>query len=1536
MAATPVAICGMGLRLPGRIKNDADMYKFLMEKRDARSIVPKSRYDIEKYYNEHSKKGTIISKYGYFLEDDLTHFDLSMISMTSVEASRLDPTQRVLLEVVRETFENSGEADFRGKNIGTFASMFAEDWRDLQTRDIEDGSPYQLTGMLDFMLGNRIAYEYDLKGPSFTVKAACSSSGLALHQALQTILQGEISAAIVAGANLLFAPGLSITMSATGTLSSSGSCKSFDASADGYGRAEGIACLYVKRLDEAIRDGNPVRAVIRASASNADGKTAALTVPNPVAHESFIRQAYENAGLSFRDTAMVECHGSGTFVGDSLEVSAVANCFGADGVYIGSAKPNLVQSNLLLSDFKTLKILKGHSEGASAITSIIKAVVSLENTTILPNIKFTTPSPKIPWKTGKLQVPTEPLPWPEDRRERISVNSFGIGGSNVHFVLDSAKSFGISTPKGCNDDPKQANKSLLLFSANNAGSLQALLDAYRKYLDRFPHELESLKFTLSERREHLKLRGYHLMHGSSSFKVVHNTKETKLAADNILFVFTGQGAQWVHMGRELLLRYEIFSGSIRMMDAALSSLHDAPSWTIENIILKCEDEMILTTPGFSQPGVTPAAIVGHSSGEIAGSYASGALSLREAIIVSFYRGHVCKGSAKSGGMAAVGLGRDDIQNYLVSGVQVACEHSSKNVTISGDVVSLDATLDTIKIAHPNVPARKLQVSMAYHSDHMRVVGGVYHDLIADHLNPQRPRLPFFSSVHGRLLSEAQEFTAKYWKDNLENPVLFSTAVNVALRNCPNAHIHLEVGPHSALAGSMKQIFLEQGTSNAYSSVLKRKTDDVDTFLETMGQLYLAGSRILESSEVEPSWRNILRLIDVPWLRDHRVSSDIVFLAAGYVAMAGAAAAQLRDDGESTQLDYTIQEMCIQNTLVLRDDTPSEIITTLRPRALTTELDSNWYEFSILLYDGSSWSRHCRGLVAAGQARKFIPTETLSFARGVCADRWYKTMARIGLNYGPRFTGLRDITAGVSNRGCSGTVTNTKEKWESPYATHPATLDVIFQSFIVAWTKGIYRELTQLSLPTFIEEIYVGETKSAAIHFNTTATETQGSSHGVVDDDIVLFMRGLKLTPLRGGNNDDLLEPFAQCLQWKPDFYFAETNKILKPKMDIRPQLALTERLFVLCAAEAEHSLSSLIPSQPHLVSFVAWLEGQIKRFDSPDYPLVEDSQLLLHLDSATRLYRITDCLAEIQQTDVRKLGNAIWKTFSHLADIIEGRIDFLELLFQDHVLQDLYEWMDILVDLSDFLSLLGNSQPQMKILEIGAGTGGLTAKVINSLKNEYGERLYHSYTFTDISSGFFAKAKERFKEHHSIEYKVLDISKDPIAQGFAPGEYDFILAANVLHATPTLSETLANCRKLLKPSGKLFLQELSPEEWEVKLRGADFEIISVTLDGVRPYYVNANIIARPTIVIDNVKRITLLTNFQSLGPSAEAVKNELESQGYTINHCIWGEEEIPTSQDLISFVDIEDRKDPLFRDINDEDLKYLLKLVDALSHPIIL
>lgn len=451
----PVAICGMGMRLPGGIRDENSLLEFLTSKRDAQVAVPQSRYNIDGYYNAFLKRGTVATKHGYFLDVDLDQFDLSMFNMTMAEACRLDPGQRLLLEVVREAFESAGERDFRGKNIGSYVGIYAQDWQDLQNMDANDSSPYGLTGKLDFMIANRLAYEYDLRGPSVTMKTACSSSAMALHQALQAIQVGEISSAIVAGANLILTPGLSIAMSATGMLSPDGSCKTFDAAADGYARAEAVSCLYVKRLDHAIRDGNPIRAVIRASGSNADGRSpGGLTNPNAAAHESLIRQTYQNAGLSFDDTAMVECHGTGTAVGDPLEAIAVGNCFGSRGVYIGSIKPNL-----------------GHSEAAAGIVSILKAVVSLESQTILPNIKFDTPNPAskcdkaglqggwqtlllftqneepspgsfinnifllVPWKRAKLMVPTETLPWPTDRRERISINSIGVGGSNVHASL---------------------------------------------------------------------------------------------------------------------------------------------------------------------------------------------------------------------------------------------------------------------------------------------------------------------------------------------------------------------------------------------------------------------------------------------------------------------------------------------------------------------------------------------------------------------------------------------------------------------------------------------------------------------------------------------------------------------------------------------------------------------------------------------------------------------------------------------------------------------------------------------------------------------------------------------------------------------------------------------------------------------------------------------------------------------------------------------------------------------------------------------
>ena len=901
---------------------------------------------------------------------------------------------------------------------------------------------------------------------------------------------------------------------------------------------------------------------------------------------------------------------------------------------------------------------------------------------------------------------------------------------------------------------------------------------------------------------------------------------------------------------------------------------------------------------------------------------------------------------------------------------------------------------------------------------MQRIGDTYHDLISSHLKPQAPHTLFISSVHAKALRQASDFGPKYWQENLERPVLFYSAAKRLLWECLDVSIHLEIGPHSALAGPLRQIYAEQKSSTTqYWSSLTRGKNDTDAFLETLGQLYctgvnvrpvassgiqvltqlptypwhydqsywdesrlvsswryprhaahdLLGMRILEASDVEPTWRNVVRITDVPWLRDHAVGTDIVFPAAAYVTMAGEAVLQLQEN-DNAQIGYTIRELHLTSAMLLQDSKHTEVITTLRPKLLTTKLDSTWYEFTVMSHDGNSWSRHCRGLVTSGRASKIPEPCIETFPRKVNSDRWYKTMARVGLNYGPRFTGLQEITASATGKVASARVTDRQEYSESTYALHPSTLDIIFQSWILAQNNGIYRDLKTLLLPTSIEELYVDCATSATIDFQTSIINKRASSYGVVDSKIVFHLRGLEGTPLKNEDANEAVEFNAQYLQWKPDFDFADTRKLIKPRDDSETELRLLERLYVLCAVKSKRETVGVTPSQPHFARFLAWLDKQIKRFGEPSYPLVEDSASLLQLDSKTLEQMIDDWLEKIQSVKSRPIGIAVWRSYKHLVDIVEGRIDFLDLLLQDNILQEIYDWMNDRQDITSLFSLLGNTQPQLKVLEIGAGTGGLTSKVLQSLQSEYGERLYLSYTFTDVSSGFFVQAQDRFKHYDSIEYKVLDISQDPVKQGFRESDYDLIVASNVLHATPVLVETLGNCRKLLQPNGRLFMQELSPitkgtnfvfglfsgwwlgtedgrvdspfvdpEEWDTRLREAGFDgTSSVTLDGETPYYLNANIIAQPAIRTAYPKRLTLLTGSQELGPLAQATRKALQQEGYELDHCIWRKHTPPADQDLISFVDIEGSTKPLLRDIEENDLSFLLQTIDELSQSVLL
>ncbi|KAJ0161949.1 Lovastatin diketide synthase LovF, partial [Colletotrichum tanaceti] len=1068
----PIAIIGMGMRLPGRVHNAADYWDLLVNGKSGRCRVPESRYRVDNWYGP-GRPSHVPTEHGYFLEElNLAHVDPGFWSFTRREAELMDPRQRLFLEVAYEALESSGSTSWRGADVGVYVGAMGDDWSLIESHDQQNLNPTRPDVYGDYILANRASYEFDLTGPSLVVRTACSASMVALHQACRDLHSGDCSSALVGGANLILTPKDTAVMHQNGVLSPSGTCKSFDADADGFARGEGVSAIYVKRLSDAVRDGDPIRAVIRSTCVAGNGRTPGLTTPNPAIHERLMRRGHEIAGIAdLSKTAMVECHGTGTPVGDPLEVSAVANIWGQDGIYIGSVKPNL-----------------GHSEGASGLSSIIKMVLALENSTIPPNINFKTPNPRIPWESAKLKVPTEALPWPSDRLERVSVNSFGIGGSNAHVLLESAACFGLPLPAKPAKPAKPANgtehggaltQRLLVLSARNPDSVHALSKNIGEYLSRCPGSLHDVAYSLASRREAHTHRAFCVTDGDVNdvplkMSPVTITKPGSRPPPELVWIFTGQGAQWAQMGKELVEQEPLFRRRIDSLDEVLAGLSESPSWTLKEMLLAPKDESRLSEAEFSQPclvaiqvalvdllrswGLAPSAVVGHSSGETAAAYASGAITAEEAILVAYHRGQitrVIKAAHRGGGMAAVGLGREQVEaRFLRPGVIVGCENSPSNVTLSGEGDVLGEILGEIRSRHPEVVARSLRVECGYHSreflslslsvfissssstssptkkpiEHMQSAAGDFTSRLEGlSLQNKPPRVPFYSSVTG---VKNTDMSASYWVRNVVSPVLFSTAVQAVLDDLESP-VFVELGPHSALAGPLRQIMQARNRTALYVPTLVRDQDAVGTLFKAAGELWsagvdmdvaavnpgggavfltdsptypwhhkeefwlegrlprswrfrpfahheLLGSRVEETSDACPAWRCNLRLQDVPWLRDHVVGHDAVFPASGFVAMVGEALRQLTG-GSDVVVDFTLNHVSLEVVLALGDEAV-ELVTVLNPTTRSRpplghqqqqqQPATTTYDFSIssLSAGSKTWVKHVSGQCRAGSAR----------------------------------------------------------------------------------------------------------------------------------------------------------------------------------------------------------------------------------------------------------------------------------------------------------------------------------------------------------------------------------------------------------------------------------------------------------------------------------------------------------------------------------------------------------------------------------------
>ncbi|OLN93284.1 Polyketide synthase-nonribosomal peptide synthetase 3 [Colletotrichum chlorophyti] len=1245
----PACIVGIACRLPGGIRSPSDLWDLLKAKKTTQGRVPLMRFNMAGYYHPDGKRaGVMDADGGYFLDEDVRKFDNEVLGLNNLEATYMDPQQRKLLEVTYECLENAGlsmEA-VAGSDTAVYVGNFTVDYQTMQTRDPDYLHRYSATGSGTAIMANRISHVFDLHGPSFTLDTACSSSIYALHNAVRALRNGDCEAAIVAGANLITSVEQHLGTMKGGVLSPTSTCHTFDASADGYGRAEAVNAIYIKPLSRALQNGDHIRAVIRGTAINSNGRTNGITQPSAVMQAAVIRKAYANAGLRMADTDYVECHGTGTAVGDPIEVEGIGKCFARDAdspLMIGAIKTNI-----------------GHSEAASGLSAVIKAVLSFEKERIPPTYGVTKLNPK---QALNLQVVNELATWPRSLR-RASINSFGYGGANAHVILEAPESYmpGLGdnmpapgTPSSASDTESDvslnwASPFVLPVSANSHWSLEKRIEQITQYVkDHSIDTLPALAKTLAKHRSHQKHRACVVVSKPRDpneqliTDVFSSDERPETSPPPFAFVFTGQGAQYAGMGRELLLNNASFRASIQRLDHILQALPEQdkdgrgsrPAWTLEQTLLDPPETSMINDVTRSQPictavqvalvdlladwNVFPQAVVGHSSGEIAAAYAAGRLSAAQAIKVAYFRGAAVGRLQGQGGMLAAGLKAEEAAELisqtegLAGRVCVACINAPESVTLSGELDAINSLTKILEERGKFVRALKTG-GRAYHSHMMKEVGALYEDMLtpvfSDQSSDTEPAWPsrqatMYSSVGSSAVDLAvldqsgQRGSAKYWRENLETAVQFCAALTNLTASAKKLHL-IEIGPHAALKGPIEQTRKKTGHNFRLSATLVRGEDAEVCIKKLAGELFVRGNPLEWSavndyrekgtmtplhdlppypwdytgtilwSEPRPSveqrnrqhirhellgtsqlagngidyaWRNVLRLSEVPWVRDHKLESQIVFPATGYLGIIMEALCQVRDvPVAGLRSGFEFRNVNIGAAMVVPEqESEAEIHTTLSARKISTAAaSSKWFEFSISSWDSSASVLHCSGSVRmlddeveTSSHRGLVSVQDIDgYETWGTMNRWYSRLSEAGLRFGPDFQSITAMSTDGS-RVRPDAISTTKlfqqtgQHYATKYAMHPLVLDACLQAGIFGGTAGDLNSL-RAYLPVFIKSCRIRVPKAIPSHDTDAAihTRTRTTGFGTKQIDCTLFqsssgaalvdMEGVKLSLYSNG------------------------------------------------------------------------------------------------------------------------------------------------------------------------------------------------------------------------------------------------------------------------------------------------------------------------------------------------------------------------------------------------------------------------------------
>ena len=1051
-------------------------------------------------------------------------FDAAFFGISPREAAQMDPQQRFLMEMTWEALEDSGlkASKLKGTNCGVFIGLSSFDYIHRMADDLGAIDSKTPTGNAGSIAANRISYFLDLRGPSLPIDTACSSSLVAFHQAYNAMRLGECNSAIVGGISLHFHPIGFISFTKTGMLSRDGRCRTFDAKADGYVRSEGGGVVVLKFLDQALKDGDRILAVVEASGVNCDGKTNGITVPSGQAQADLLEQVYTKSKIDPSELDFLEAHGTGTPIGDPIETWAIGNVLGKRRAPDHPLPMGSVKSNL------------GHLEAASGMAGLMKVLLAFRHRVIPPNLHFEEANPRIDFQDLNLRVVTEATPLPPDKRLLAGINSFGFGGANAHLVLSAPAA---KKSKFTRASAERGKELPFVLSAKSPKALRELAGRVATFAQTHPEvAVYDIAYHLHERRELLPKRALCLAKDRARL-VKHlqlyadgDLSSAVLEADALptapqpVYVFTGNGGQWVGMGQKLYGESREFRHAVEAVDEIFQQ--HAPFSLLPHFLGEGEPAALENTD-IAQPlifavqvglvrmlaeeGITPGAVIGHSLGEVAAAWAAGALSLEQAVRVIRLRSSHQQPTRGTGSLTAVSASRPEVEAILADpsldgiGVVISGENSPHSVTVAGDNEALNAF--EAALTDRGLKFKRLDLPYPFHSPQMDAVVPGFREDLGD-LFASEPELPMYSTVAGTKIAQAPD--ASYWGRNIREPVLFREAVEAAAAD--GYRIFLEIGPHPVLANHVQHTLQPKRIDGHASGLITRDSCSLADFRKAARKLILGGvayhwpkvfrrrptqhldlplypwqhenfplpvtvegGALVGGENEHPllgyrahgsawEWENHLDTARLTWLDDHKVGGSAVFPAAGFLEMALAAAA-LRHPDQPVQIeDFEIR------TPLLLDGKHSKTV--------RLSLDEQSGRFFIKSRDRLSedpWQPHVTGHIAA-QPAKVAPSaptaRPLTNGQRISAEEIYRTASKLGLLYGPAFQAVQEVTAGDGEIRAKLAQPERALPHGDKYLVHPVSFDGALQSLFALFRLAGDLGKPLAMLPVRVERFYL--------------------------------------------------------------------------------------------------------------------------------------------------------------------------------------------------------------------------------------------------------------------------------------------------------------------------------------------------------------------------------------------------------------------------------------------------------------------------------